>query len=96
MIKKSKIILWKNYIKNKLENYEILTQFFINDKGKDQKIDFGSDIFNLDIDYRQFFILNGIETIIWENCLFTNYTNEKIKDQSIIKETLFNLCEKSK
>jgi hypothetical protein len=50
----------------------------------------------LDIDYRQFFILNGIEAIILENCLFTNYTNEKIKDQSIIKETLFNLCEKSK
>ena len=94
--KKSKIILRRNYIKNKLENYEILTQFFINDKGKDQKIDFGSDIFNLDIDYRQFFILNGIEAIILENCLFTNYANEKIKDQSIIKETLFNLCEKSK
>ena len=92
----SKIILRKNYIKNKLENYDILTQYFVNEKGKDLKIDFGSDVFNLDIDFRQFFILNGIETIILDNCLFTNYTNQKLGDQSIIKETLFNLCEESK
>jgi len=91
---KREIKLRKNEIKNKLENYDILTQYFVNEKGKELKIDFGSDIFNLDIDYRQFFILNNIKTIIFENCLFTNYTNVKI-DQNIIKETLFNLCEKN-
>ena len=94
--KSNKIILRKNYIKNKLENYDILTQYFVNEKGKDLKIDFGSDVFNLDIDYKQFFISNKIETIILENCLFTNYTNPKLGDQSFIKETLFNLCEGSK
>ena len=52
------------------------------------------DIFNLNIDYRQFFILNKIKTIIFENCLFTNYINAKI-DQNIIKETLFNVCEEN-
>lgn len=40
----------------------------------------------MDIDYRQFFILNGIETIIWENCLFTNYTNEKKKIRALLKK----------
>ena len=93
---KTKIKLRKNYIKNKLENYDILTQYFVNEKGKELKIDFGSDVFNLDIDYRQFFISNEIKTIIFENCLFTNYTNTKLGDQSIIKETLFNLCKGSK
>ena len=88
---KSKIILRKNDIKNKLENYDILTQYYVNEI----KIDFGSDIFNLDIDYRQFFILNGIETIIFENCSIINYTNPKLGDQSIIKDSLFNLCEGS-
>ena len=91
-----KIIIRKNYIKNKLENYDVLTQYFVNEKGKELKIDFGSDIFNLDIDYKQFFILNEIETIIFENCLFTNYTNPKLENSNIIKETLFNLCEESK
>jgi len=54
----------------------------------------------LDIDYKHFFTLNGIETIIFENSSFINYTNPKSwpksGDQSIIKETLFNLCEGSK
>ncbi len=90
--KKSKIIIRKNDIKNILENYDILTQFFVNEI----KIDFRSDIFNLDIDYKQLFTLNGIETIIFENCSLINYTNPKSwpksGDQSIIKETLFNLC----
>ena len=49
----------------------------------------------MDIDYKQFFILNGIKTIIFENCLFTNYTNSKLEN-NIIKETLFNLCEEGK
>ena len=41
---KTKIKLRKNYIKNKLENYDILTQYFVNEKGKELKIDFGSDL----------------------------------------------------
>ena len=94
---KKEIKLRKNYIKNQLENYDILTQYFVNEKGKELKIDFGSDVFNLDKDYRQFFILNNIETIIFENCLFTNYVNTKLgkDEQKLIKETLLNLCEQS-
>ena len=95
---KNKIIkLRKNYIKNKFENYEVLygTTKIKGDKGKDEKTDFGTDMFNLDIDYKEFFNLNEINNIILENCLFTDYHNKNLKSEDI-KETLLNLIENEK
>ena len=89
------IVLKKNNIKNKLENYEELMKLYCKikkqyDKVKDEKSDFGSDLFNLDIDYKRFFEINHIDTIIFENCLFTNYSNIRINN-NFIQETFCNL-----
>ena len=89
------IILRKNNIKNRLENYEELMSVYYKknkeyDKGKDEKTDFGSDLFNLDIDYKRFFKINNIDNIVLENCLLSSYTNPRI-DNKEIKETFHNL-----
>lgn len=88
---KKKIVLKKNNIKNRLENYEFYYFTTVKmEKNKIQKVDFGKDIFNLDLDYRGFFILSGIDNIIFENCLFSNYSNQKLKPE-LISETIINL-----
>ena len=90
------IILKKNNIKNRLENYEY---YYLaaagSERGKFLKMDFGKDIFNLDIDFRSFFLLNNINNIIFENCLFSNYTSMKIKPEQI-SETIINIIRETK
>ena len=93
--KERKIIIKKNNIKNKLENYENLIselQTIKKDITKEkEKKDYGSDMFNIDIDYKQFFNLNNIKNIEFEKCLFSrNKPHKEIED---MKETIINLIE---
>ena len=95
-IKNNNIILKKNNIKNKLETFEFYYFFAINfERHKFLKIDFGKDIFNLDVDYRAFIILNKLDNIVFENCLFSNYINPKLKPEQI-SETIINLIRETK
>ena len=108
-LKNKKIILKKNNIRNKLENFH----FFIEelgdvglekeDKNKGKVYDFGKDIAYLDIDYQSFFKQIGIKEITLENCLFTNYINEIFKSKTvlnklpnIIKDTFDNFIDADK
>ena len=82
------IILKNNSIKNKFENYDIIP---INTKNREQKIDFGRDKFDIDIDYRTFLNVNQIKTIIMEDCLINNYFEPKLKEESLKNNTLINI-----
>ena len=93
-LKNKKITLKKNNIKNRLENYDYLSYHLQLEKGRDQRSDFGSDIFNLDDDYKSFFNINEIDNIQLENCLFSNYINTKIKLEKNT-ETIINLLRNS-
>ena len=90
------ITLKKNNIKNRLENFEFYYLAAVNfERGKFLKIDFGKDIFNLDLDFRSFFLLNNINNIIFENCLFSSYTSMKLRPEQI-SETIINLIRETK
>ena len=95
--KKNKITLKNNSIKNKLENYDyLLTKKPDFDSNKIEKKDFGKDIFNLDIDYKYFFIKNHNHDINFENCLFSNEDEIIYQiNQNKIEETIKNLIQKS-
>ena len=95
-LQNKKIILKKNNIKNRLENYEFFYLVTVgSERGKFLKMDFGKDIFNIDLDYRSFFLLNNINNITFENCLFSNYTSMKIKPEQI-SETVINLIRETR
>ena len=90
------ITLRKNNIKNRLENYEFYYLIAVAfERGKFLKMDFGKDIFNLDLDFRSFFLLNNLNNIIFENCLFSNFTSMKIRPEQI-SETIINLIRETK
>ena len=59
-------------------------------EGKDQKTDFGSDLFNIDYDYKAFFQKNEITDIIFENCLFSNCSHSKLENKKTIKNLMEN------
>ena len=91
------IVLKNNNIKNRLDNFDFYYYAFPNlERGKDLKSDYGKDIFNIDLDYRSFFILNKVRNIIFESCLFNDEkyhlypksTSETIAN--IIRETKKN------
>ena len=54
-----------------------------------KKIDFGSDGFFTDRDYKYFFSINEIETVELINVLFSNYKDNNLKDKE--EETIINL-----
>ena len=89
--KGKEIILKRNSIRNKLENYYILKdelkldEFKKEDKNKNKKSDFGRDTAYLDEDYKSFFQKNKIKGIILENCLFINFKNLELKSEEVIK-----------
>ena len=90
-INDKKIIIKKNNIKNKIENFEFFYYFAIRfERANYLKCDFGKDIFNLDVDFRAFFLLNKLDNITLENCLFSNYSNSKLNPEQI-SETIINL-----
>ena len=99
-LKDKSIILKKNNIKNKLENYEELMYLYLKlkielIKNKDEKTDFGNDVFNLDIDYKNFFKINDINIVILKNCLFSSYSNQRIHENEI-EETFINFVKDDK
>ena len=88
-LKNKNIILRRNNIRNKLENYyylKVVVQSFIHqDKNKKEPSDYGRDIAYFDEDYKLFFIYNGVTSITIENSLFTNYKNE-LKSEDATKK----------
>ena len=121
-INNKEIIIKKNNIKNKFENYDYLLEELLKDVPEEikdgnnnkeptkkeekykilEKIEgknnFGSDIFNVDIDYRRFFKLNKIKNVVFEKCLFSHYVqNPKYSNFKLnIKETIINLIKDEK
>ena len=88
-LKNKNIILRRNNIRNKLENYyylkEVVESFIHQDKNKKEPSDYGRDIAYFDEDYKSFFIYNGVTSMTIENSLFTNYKNELKSDDAINK-----------
>ena len=88
-LKNKNIILRRNNIRNKLENYyylkEVVESFVHQDKNKKEPSDYGRDIAYFDEDYKSFFIYNGVTSMTIENSLFTNYKNELKSDDAINK-----------
>ena len=90
-LENKKIILKRNNIRNKLENFYYIwkaSEFKDpekEDKHKKDPSDHGKEMAYLDIDYRKFFKKNKIEKINIENCLFTNLTKTFLKSQDMIK-----------
>ena len=88
------ITIKKHNIKNRLSNFYILSSYFKDEKLLEQKIDFGNDIFDIDTDYKTFFKVNKIQTVILKECNFDNNIQLKIKDE-YIKLTFANLLRAS-
>ena len=95
--KKSKIILKNILIKKNIENFEYLTKIKEEkDKKEDRrekdyklkKLDFGSDGFYVDMDYKNFINKNKICPIQLKNVSFSNYNDSSLKDYD--KETIIN------
>ena len=97
--KRSKIILKNIVIRKNYENFEYFT--YISEKNqkktsddksdknyKTKKLDFGSDGFYTDIDYRNFIIENKINPVRLNNVNFSNYVDSSLK--SYDKETVIN------
>ena len=98
LLKGKNIILKKNNIKSFYENYECLSGSKSLDK-EIKKTDFGSDLFDLNEDFRQFLKVNKINNVTFENCLFESTKNLKYykkKGKESIKETIINLVEGKK
>ena len=94
--KRSKIILKNILIRKNYENFEYFTKISeekskTQDEKKDyktKKLDFGSDGFYIDIDYKNFIIENNINPVVLKNVNFSNYVDSSLK--SYDKETVIN------
>lgn len=105
-LENSKIILKCLTIKKQTENFDnqnyLMTK--AEPKGKNiksytdnnelKKIDFGSDGFFIDRDYKNFFSKNKIKTVELRNVVFSNYKDINLKD--IEGETITNLISNNK
>ena len=96
----SKITLKNMTIKKETENYDnqmfLIKKFDLENKIKNatqsnelRKMDFGSDGFYIDKDYKFFFSENNIETVVLINVALSNYKDSILK--SYEKETIINL-----
>ena len=97
-LEKSKITLKTLTIKKQTENFD--NQNYLLKKTKDnnknytennllKKIDFGSDGFFIERDYKFFFSENNIDTVELRNVIFSNYKDNNLKDKE--GETITNL-----
>ena len=85
------ITIKRGNIKNRLENYYvIISNMKKEEKSRIQKIDFGRDLFDIDIDYNTFFIKNKLNSIIFKETTFSNNMPLKIRED-FITPTLINL-----
>ena len=71
------ITIKKNNFKNKLDNYYVISSYI--PLFKDKKYEFGSDIFDIDTDFKTFFFVNKIKAIVLKDNIFNNLT-VKIKE----------------
>ena len=91
-LKDKKIILKRNNIRNRLENFFYIMQlnnFKIlekEDKHRKEVSDHGKEMAYLDIDYKKFFIKNEIKEITIENCLFTDLDKIYFKSEQLKKK----------
>ena len=99
-LNKSEIILKNMTIKKETENFEnqnfLIKKYSLQNKVKNQsqnyelqKIDFGSDGFNIDRDYKYFFSINNIKTVVLINVCFSNFKDPILKQKE--NETIINL-----
>ena len=102
---KSKITLKNITIYKNIENFDYQNYYlykngidrniYNNDnKNKLRKIDFGSDGFYIDVDYKNFFNKNKIGTIELINVAFSNYKDNNLKEKE--NEGILNLLNDSK
>ena len=100
----SEIILKNMTIKKETENYDnqtfLLKKYNLQNRVKNlsqnielQKMDFGSDVFNIDRDYKYFFSINKIKTVVLINVCFSNYKDPVLKSKE--NETIINLISTS-
>ena len=80
------ITIKRHYIKNYFENFYVISSHMKKEESqlKEQKLDFGRDYFDLDIDYKTFFIKNGLKCIIFKEDSYSNNFPLKIKEDLII------------
>ena len=93
----SKITLKNMKIRKLTENFENLNYLKIINKieTKGNKIEFGSDGFFIDIDYKFFFSYNQIEEVELINVSFSNYKDNTPKLKAIEKEAIIYLITES-
>ena len=78
------ITLKKNNIKNK---YEISNSMPSKTKKEKSGDDYKSELFDLDIDYKSFFDINDIKTIILKDNLFNDYIGIRLKGEEAKKSS---------
>ena len=88
------IIIKKNHIKNKLNNFYYMSNFAKNVSLSIQKSDYGNEIFDIDKDYKTFFEVNNIKTIILKDSMLTDFNDSKIKEEKT-NLTIINLMKDS-
>ena len=89
------IIIKNNHIKNKLDNFYYMSLLSKKELFRIQKSDYGNELFDIDKDYKTFFEVNNINTIILKDSMLTNFNNSKIKDEKN-NLTIINLMQDSK
>jgi hypothetical protein len=72
------ITLKKNNIKNKFENYYVMLSYAKPEYLR--KDEYGNEVFDIDLDYKTFFNINNVETIILKDTLFSVCTDNRVKE----------------
>ena len=91
-LENKRIIIKKNHIKNKLSNNYYIPK---RDSSRNQKSDYVNELFDIDEDYKTFFKVNEIKTIILNDCMLTNFNNSKVMEKNN-NPTIINLMLDSK
>ena len=94
---KDKTITLKNMkIKAQIENFENLNDLKKIESNELKKIEFGSDGFYIDLDYKFFFSENQIRNVELINVSFSNYKDNTPQLKKIQEETIINLISQNK
>ena len=95
-LENKEITIKKNNIRNRLENYYVIASYLKNQKGSEinlKKSEFGSEIFEYDLDYKAFFNTNKVNKIRIIDNIFSNFIG--INDEKY-REALYNLIQNEK
>ena len=81
------ITIKKNNFKNRIENFYILSSYI--PKIREQRNEYGNDIFDIDTDFKNFFFVNKIKAIILKDNIFSNLS---IRVKEIpLNQTIINI-----